>query len=263
MAVADKQHFVHVNGVNLNLVDAGTGSPTLLFLHFWGGSSRTWGPVIDLLSRDNRCLAVDFRGWGRSSKDADRYDLSVLADDVEGLVAALELTDFVIVGHSMGGKVAQILAGRALQGLKQLILIAPAPPTALQAPEEQRDQMLESYQSRDGAEQAIKVLTANPLPQSRRETVIGDILSGSPEAKRAWTENGMIEDISAQAARIKIAVHVVVGSADVVEPEPSLRSAFGKVIPRTAFTVIPGAGHLSPLEATTELAAAIRAAQAI
>lgn len=42
----------------------GTG-PTLVFLHYWGGSARTWAPVIDRLE-GRGTLSIDFRGWGRS-----------------------------------------------------------------------------------------------------------------------------------------------------------------------------------------------------
>ena len=57
-----KQVVVYVNGVGLNVVEAGEGSPALLFLRYWGGSSRTWSAVVDRLSANHRCTAVDFRG---------------------------------------------------------------------------------------------------------------------------------------------------------------------------------------------------------
>ncbi len=254
-------HTLSANGVDLNLVERGTVAPTLLFLHFWGGSSRTWASVIDKLSGEYRCIAVDFRGWGRSAKDVGPYDLDTLAADVLALVAALGLEEFAIVGHSMGGKVAQLVAARRPAGLKQLILMAPAPPTPLHVPEDQRRQMLDSYQTREGAEMVVGILSALPLTQEQREQVMDDILVGSPDAKRVWTEEGMTQDIAAQASTIAVPIHVIVGSEDRIEEEASLRDAFGKVLPGASFAVIQGAGHLAPLEATAEVASAIREAQ--
>ncbi|EAU64809.1 alpha/beta fold hydrolase [Stigmatella aurantiaca] len=98
------------------------GSPVLVFLHYWGGLSRTWGPVIERSSETS---------WGESSKEAEDYRLETLASDVVGIVGQLGLRDFIIVGHSMGGKVAQLVAAWKPAGLKRLILIAPAPPAAL------------------------------------------------------------------------------------------------------------------------------------
>ena len=246
-----------MNGVDLHLADRGAGVPVLLFLHFWGGSSRIWSPVIECLFEEHRCIAVDFRGWGRSAKEGGPFDLDTLATDVLALVAELGLEEFVIVGHSMGGKVAQLVAARQPAGLTKLILLAPAPPTPLHVPEDQRRQMLDSYQTREGAETVVGILSARLLDRDRREQVIEDILSGAPDAKRAWTEGGMTQDITTEASQITVPVHVVVGSEDKIEEEASLKAAFGKVLPGTSFLSILGAGHLAPLEATAEVALAI------
>jgi len=54
-----------------------------------------------------------------------------------------------------------------------------------------------------------------------------------------------IEDISAKASKITVPVRVIVGGADTVEKEASLRAAFGKVIPSAEFVVLPGVGHMA------------------
>lgn len=176
------------------------------------------------------------------------------------MVSQLGLGEFVIVGHSMGGKVAQMLGGRGLPGLRSLVLIAPAPPTPLPVPEEQRQGVLASHQAREGAEAVVGLLSACRLTDEQREQVVEDTLGGGTEAKRAWPEKGMIADISGEAARISVPVSVVVGSADTVESERSLRAAFAGVVPTAEFVVLPGVGHLAPLEAPAEVAAAIRVA---
>jgi pimeloyl-ACP methyl ester carboxylesterase len=261
--MSGSESTIRINDVDINVVEAGEGGRALVFLHYWGGSSRTWAPVIADLSKTDHCVAIDFRGWGQSDKSPKDYELETLADDVADVVSRLDLTEFVIVGHSMGGKVAQLLAARQLEGLKGLILIAPAPPTALGVPEEQRQGMIASYQAREGAEMVIGILAALPLTDAQREQVIEDMLCGAPDAKRAWPERGMITDISEQASKITVPVRVVVGSADKIESESALRVAFGKVIPRTDFVVLPGVGHLAPLEATAEVVNAIRAARIV
>ena len=264
-----KRSIHGVNGVDINIVETGKGSPALVFLHYWGGSSRTWGPVIEGLSKTNRCVAIDFRGWGQSSKEATDYGLETLAGDVVSIVDDLGLQEFIIIGHSMGGKVAQLVAAQKPAGLKRLILMAPAPPTALDVPEEQRQGMIASYQSPEGAEKVIDILSPPQLSDASRkrimeyrQQIIEDTLRGSPGAKRAWPEKGMIEDISEEASRITVPVRIIVGSADTVETEVSLRAAFGKVVPGTDFVVLPGVGHMAPLEATAEMVDASRSAQA-
>lgn len=94
-----------VNGRELNVVDEGSGDIALVFLHYWGGSVRTYLSVMSLLADRFRCLAFDQRGWGRSSRDGD-YSLDAYASDTIALIKALGLRRCVLVGHSMGGKVA-------------------------------------------------------------------------------------------------------------------------------------------------------------
>jgi pimeloyl-ACP methyl ester carboxylesterase len=259
--MSDKQRIIHVNGVDLNIVDVGEGAPALVFLHYWGGSSRTWSHVIEHLSRINRCIAIDFRGWGQSTKVADDHALETLASDVIAVVDELGLKEYVVIGHSMGGKVAQLVAARQPSGLKQLILYAPAPPNPLDVPEEVRKSFVALYQTRQGAETVISNLTPHPLSNVDREQIIDDTLCGSADAKRAWPERGMIEDIREKTSKITIPVHIIAGGDDPVEPEASLRDNFGKVLQGVEFTVIPGIGHVGPLEAPDKLAHAIRSAR--
>ena len=100
--MSGKQSIHRVNGVDINMFEVGRGTPTLLFLHYWGGSIRSWRPVMEDLSESQRCVAIDFRGWGQSSRNTTDYRLDTLADDVIGVIEDLGLHDFSIVGHSMG-----------------------------------------------------------------------------------------------------------------------------------------------------------------
>ena len=117
------------NTTKLHVEDLGTGAPALVFLHYWGGSSRTWRHVTQALAPAFRTIAVDQRGWGRSDKPLEGYTLADLADDAERLIESLAPDRYVLVGHSMGGKVAQLMASRHPAGLAGLVLVAPSPPS--------------------------------------------------------------------------------------------------------------------------------------
>jgi len=249
-----------VNDVDLNVVDTGEGTPALVFLHYWGGSSRTWTPVMEHLVSTHRCVAIDFRGWGQSGKGARDHGLHTLASDVIGVVEKLALKEFCIVGHSMGGKVAQIVASRQPEGLRGLILFGPAPPAPMNVPEEQRRGYVGLYDSREGAETVIRNLTPHPLPDAFRKQIIEDSMRGSAGAKQAWPLEGMIADIRNEAAKIVVPVHVIAGGDDSVESESALRAAFGRWVRNVDFVVLPGVGHMAPLEAPSQLADAIRSA---
>jgi pimeloyl-ACP methyl ester carboxylesterase len=122
-------------------------------------------------------------------------------------------------------------------------------------PEAQRGAMLGSYMSREGVQQALMVLAGPALSDVACERVIEDTLRGAPEAKREWTERGMIEDVSAGLEAVTVPTIVVIGDRDQVEHESALRQAFGRFLPQAIFRVLAGVGHLSPLERPGELAA--------
>jgi pimeloyl-ACP methyl ester carboxylesterase len=250
-------HSIHVGQLEIHAEEEGEGNPALVFLHYWGGSRRTWSEVMARLSKRFRCIAVDLRGWGKSDRHAANYSLFAQADDVEGVIEALNVKDFVLVGHSMGGKIAQILAGRRPYGLRAVVLVAPAPPTSLDVPEAQKRSMLASYTTPEGIGDALKVISRRPLTIAQRLQVTEDSLGGAEAAKVAWLLEGMALDISEQTASITVPVCVIVGSADRVEKETALREALLPLVPNARFETIKGVGHLSPLEGPDEVAEAI------
>lgn len=249
---------VPVNGVELSVTERGEGQPTLVFLHYWGGSSETWSETIDSLAATHRCIAFDFRGWGESSKGELDYRLDALANDTLALIANLGLTNYILVGHSMGGKVAQIVASTQPSGLAGFVLVAPAPPTPLRTPPEARAQIRANLDTREGLQNVFPILAHGELTDEHKERVIRNSLAGDPRAKDSWLEAGMDYDITELAPRIQVPIVVVVGGKDLVEPEDALRIAFDRYYAGTQYVLLPDSGHLIPLQAPEELAAAIR-----
>src|SRR5476649_734535 len=133
------------NGIQIHVKDHGNGTLPIVFLHYWGGSSRTWDDVIAALPAEYRTIAPDLRGWGDSDAPATGYALADFANDAQQMIDALDLQQYVLVGHSMGGKIAQLLASRRPRGLAGLVLVAPSPPVPLQLPPEVRVAMEGAY----------------------------------------------------------------------------------------------------------------------
>lgn len=247
------------HGIHLHFIDQGHSGPALIFLHYWGGSSRTWAPVVAALPQQQRSIRPDLRGWGDSAQPADGcYALSDFADDIAALIDRLQLDDYVLVGHSMGGKIAQLLASRRPCGLRALVLVAPAPPGPLALPAQALATMASAYESRQSVEMAIDhMLTATPLSPALREQVISDSLRGAPAAKAAWPQSTSREDIRAAVERIDVPTLVIAGEYDQVDPANTLRREVVARIPQARLHILPGSGHLSPLEAPAEIAALI------
>jgi pimeloyl-ACP methyl ester carboxylesterase len=232
------------------------GEPTaLIFLHYWGGSHRTFDPVIARLTSGCTVVSYDHRGWGAARELPGPYGIGQLADDVLELVRELGLRRYVLAGHSMGGKVAQLVASRRPEGLAGLVLIAPAPPRPEAVNPEAADALSHAYDSRATVTQALQhVLTRRPLPADLHEQAITDSLAAGDDARLAWPRHGIAEDITAAASAIEVPVQVLAGQHDQVDPPASLEASLLPFIPGARMTVIEGTGHLSPLEAPGQIA---------
>ncbi|MGH3261070.1 MAG: alpha/beta fold hydrolase [Trebonia sp.] len=245
--------YITTHEVSLHVEDTGGGSDALVFLHYWGGSTRTWDAVADRMTV--RCVAIDHRGWGRSSAPETSYTTADLADDAQTVLTSLGLRDYVLVGHSMGGKVAQLLASRRPAGLHGVVLVAPAPAKPVVVPDQVRAQMAGAYDSRESVLATLDaVLSHVPLTHAAREQVVEDSLAGAAAAKREWPARTILEDVSAGLTRIDVPVLVVAGQHDRVEPVELMRSHVTDLIPGARLDVIPDAGHLLPLERPDALA---------
>jgi len=245
---------VALNGINLNYNEAGEGDHALVFLHFWGGSSLEWTEVIQGLSSEYRCIALDARGSGASDAPSFGYRISDLADDVQGVIAALDLKSYVVVGHSMGGKTAQVLAARRPEGLKGIALVASSPASPMQIDDTQREQMKGAYSNADSVNWVLSnVLTSSPISEASRKQLIDDALRVSASARDGWVDIGTREDYSKEIGNVNVPVVVIAGDDDHVDPPEVVR---GHILP--AFTApethfLAKKGHLLPLEAPQEL----------
>jgi pimeloyl-ACP methyl ester carboxylesterase len=247
------------DGVALHVEQRGAGAPALVFLHYWGGSARTWGHVIDSLAPEFRTVAIDHRGWGQSGAPASGFSLADMADDAQAVIGALDLERYILVGHSMGGKVSQLIASRRPRGLTGVALIAPAPPGPLNLPLAVRQAMVHAYESRDSIIATVdQVLAPGGLDPEDLETVIADSLAGAAAAKQAWPLMTSQEDITAAIADIDVPTIVVSGEHDRVDPPGVLRRELLSRIPQAELHVLAKVGHLSPLEAPDDIADLLR-----
>lgn len=104
----------------------GAGNPPLILLHGLLGSSRNWQTAGKDLAANYHVFAVDARNHGRSAHD-DAMSYNVLADDVADWMHAQGFSRAAIVGHSMGGKTAMLLACRRPELVERLVVVDIAP----------------------------------------------------------------------------------------------------------------------------------------
>lgn len=249
---------LNIGSLNIFVQQTGTSSPALVFLHYWGGSHRTWNKVIEELEGTWQCVSYDSRGWGRSDKSATDFSMADLVDEVLGIIQALHVREFVLIGHSMGGKVAQLAASLRPEGLKALILVAPATPTPTHFPDAALQQQLHAYDDADTVRQTIGFLSAKALPESEVSQIMEDSLSGSEAARKAWPTIGIVEDISEALTSINVPTLVIAGGRDNLDSVEQHEREVVSPIAGAKLVVIPASGHLLPYDEPSELAMMIR-----
>ncbi|KJK56701.1 alpha/beta fold hydrolase [Saccharothrix sp. ST-888] len=122
------RHEVEAGGVRLAYrVSGRPGAPALVLLHALGEDATGWDGVAPALARHWRVYALDLRGHGRSGHPGE-YSLELMRDDVLGVLDALGLDRVDLVGHSMGGVVAYLLAQEHPQRIRRLVLEDVPPP---------------------------------------------------------------------------------------------------------------------------------------
>lgn len=122
------------NGIRIHYTRTGGARPPVVLLHGLMGSGACWTPLARALAGDFDVIMPDARGHGGSSAPLTGYRYDDLADDVVALVAALGLVRPVVLGHSMGGMTAAVVASRPVE-LRGLILVDPT----FLSPERQRE----------------------------------------------------------------------------------------------------------------------------
>ncbi|MGH8981314.1 MAG: alpha/beta fold hydrolase [Acidimicrobiales bacterium] len=209
----------NVNGIELYYEEHGSG-PALLLVPGLGADTRLFGGVIGALAATCHVIVFDLRGGGRSDKPPGPYTIEQMADDADGLLDVLRIEQAVVVGYSMGGRVALSLALDHSTRVARLVLAATGastPPSRIL--------------SRRWL--ALEVLSRLPAP-------------GERQPRWAWEcqrQASASYDATARLGEIVVPTLILHGRRDHMAPLASARGMHA-AIAGSALVEVPG-GHLS------------------
>lgn len=267
-----RHHFVPMSdGGRIHAVERGEG-PAIVLVHGITLGVGTWAP--QLRSLPGRLIAVSQRGHGQSRAGGEGYGFGRLGSDLLEVLAALDVHDAVVVGHSMGGMVVQQLAVERPGDLgghaRRLLLVATGPGPVASA---RIGALVSAGASRAlaGAERrgqgpiprglsvwaARTAFGASPSPAD--VALVGEMLDAmAPSALAGLLPHLVAFDVRDGLPSVRLPVHVLVGTRDVLTP-PRTARAIVRRVPGSGLTVLPGCGHMVMLERPDELAAAVGA----
>ena len=252
---------------------AGGLGPVVVLLHGVGGGRQAWddacmgagqGTGAALAAAGFSALAVDFPGYGLSPL-VQPLDLAAMAGAVAALISHAQAGPAIVVGHSMGGMVAQELVATRPQAVAALVLAGTSPAFGKPGGDWQRDFLASRFAPLDagvGMAGLAAPLVAGmvapgtaPTLQARAQA----LMAGVPEASyRAAVSALLAFDRRANLPHIAVPTLVITGEADrTAAPEVARKMA--ERIPGAALAILPGAGHLLNIEQPAAFNAALLA----
>lgn len=248
--------------------DRGEGTP-LVLLHGFPFDAGSWTDDVDALASAARVIAPSMRGFGSTPpRDMDSLSVDAMADDVAAILDALGVREpVVLAGLSMGGYVTLAFARKHPRRIRALVLAdTRAEPDSAEA-RANRDRGIARVEGGDLAGFVTDLLPAilAPVTRAERPEVVERVRTMAMRADpssvvammRALRER---PDARPGLSSIGVPVQVIVGAEDALIPV-SASQALVEGIPagRASLHVIPGAGHLSNLEAPDAFRAVLAA----
>lgn len=247
------------NGIELYYEVQGAGKP-LVLISGLGYSSWQWHKMVPLLAERFQVVTFDNRGVGQSDKPAGPYTAQMLAADTVGLLDALTIEKAVVLGHSMGGFVAQAMALDFPQRVEKLILCStnfggprhvPVTAEAMKILADVTSDPLTRFKNGLAVstapgwaeknpgmiEEWIKWRAANPIEPVHYQAQMAVGLSLMPEA-------AAFED---KLPRLNVPTLILFGAHDKVVP-PANADLLAQKVAGSRVVIFPDAGHFFPIE---------------
>jgi 3-oxoadipate enol-lactonase len=232
--------------------------PTVLMLHGIGGGHLSFAPQVETLASSGyRAVAWDMPGYGRSAP-IEPYNFKGLAQSCIALIEALKCGEVVLLGHSMGGMVAQEVMARRPELVSKLVLCGTSPSFGKADGEWQREFIAQRTAPLDAgrtmaelAEVLVpQIVGPGSLPEGVRLATHCMSLVPASTYRRAL-EALVTFDRRANLARIQVPTLVVAGEHDPNAP-PSMMKRMADAIARSTYLEMRGIGHLQNLESPAE-----------
>ena len=237
----------------------GTGPRKVIALHGWFGCAHSWGPLVDVLDRQNFSYAfMDCRGYGGMKGSGGPYSMEQIAQDALALADGLGWHRFSLIGHSMCGSAIQRVLVDAPARVEKLVAITPVPASGV--PFDDAGWAFFSSAAMDPASRKgiIDLTTGNRLSSVWLDQMVAASLAESDEAAfgaylTAWAKTDFHERIKGNPVSIKL----IVGEHDPALGAATMKDTYLQWYPNATMDVMANAGHYPMNETPIALATSI------
>lgn len=229
--------------------------PAVVFLHGIGGAARGWAPQAEAFAKAGfDPVPLDLLGYG-ARPAVDSMTFEDLAADVETVIDQRKLQRPILVGHSMGGMIAQTLLRRRPDGYRAAVLIGTSPAFGNPEGDFQKQFVaarlapLESGKTMPELASEIVDGMMGPKPDAKGRALAIDLMGATPASTYRAAVLCLVQfDERASLGAIRCPVLCLVGEHDRNAP-PLMMERMAAKIPGAQYVCLPGVGHLPNLEA--------------
>ena len=264
--------IIEIDSVRIHVVETGDGPETVLLLHGFAANTFSWRATIPLLAETHRVVAMDFPGFGFSDRRSD-INLGAAAQAARALAVLdhLGIARATLVGHSMGGGIAQRLALLAPERVARLVLVASVD-AGVTPPWQRRAARLAPISTavmrlfgrfpslvRRFTRRSLRRIVFDPAHVTAAVVqgyAVPSLIPGTAQCIGRMARDA-IGVPAAPIEQIAAPVLVVDGERDRVIPA-SVTARLAEVIPGARHVVIPRTGHLVPEEQPVAFVEALR-----
>jgi sigma-B regulation protein RsbQ len=253
-----------------NVKDFGNGTQPMVFAHGFGCDQNMWRFVTPAFENDYRIVLFDYVGSGKSdleAYDAKRYgSLDGYADDILDICRALDLTDVVLVAHSVSSMVAVIAANREPERFERLVLVGPSPryindPPAYVGGFERKDieELLETMDRNyiGWANFLAPAIIKNPERPELAEELTESFCSTDPKIARLFAEVTFFSDNRDDLPKVRVPSLILQCSDDLIAPL-EVGDYLHENLPGSTLRVMKATGHCPHMSDPEETIEAIR-----
>lgn len=260
---------IKANDINIAYEINGEGQPLLLITGL-GYGAWFWHKVMPHLAKNFRVITFDNRGAGGTDKPEGPYSVSMMAKDTAGLLDALKIKNAFVLGHSLGGFIAQELAITRPDLVSKLILastthggmkVVPITPEALAVILDRGGDPI------DLVKRGVKVASAPGFSDKHPDVVqelvdyrltnpVPPVQYGAQTAAGLGMNQFSDDQVLARMKAITQPTLILFGEHDKVVP-PANAQLFLEKLPNARSRIIPNTGHIFPIEAPEETARAL------
>lgn len=254
------------DGLSLNVLEWSREGVPLLLVHGFGNDAHIWDDLAPTLAPSYRTLAIDLRGHGDSDRDPERrYDYGSHVRDLEAVTAALGIERLVLIGHSLGGRIATLFAGAHPERMAGLVIVDSGPEMDPRGTTRIRTEVTQRGEGTFASPGDYERLLAHNYPAAPPEAIarmarteLRRRSDGRYERKLdpAFSARGDVDEAALEAqeqeatrrlwdalARIPCPTLVVRGAAsDILSPDVADRMV-DDVLPNGRLAVVPRAAH--------------------